>query len=162
MFSSTLLLNASYEPLKIINWKRALTLLMTGKAEAVENYETEVRSQKKSYVLPAVIRLIKRVRFRRKTLKFSRENVYLRDNHTCHYCGKGFSPKDLTFDHVMPRSRGGRTTWKNIATSCKPCNQAKGDQTPEEAGMSLMNKLYVPRQFSLKSGSDIWGPYLCY
>lgn len=131
----TLLLNATYEPLKVISWKRAVTLLLLDKVEVVEEYDKEVRSVTFQIKLPAVVRLLKFVKHRKRKVKFCRANVYARDKYTCQYCGKKEHADALTFDHVMPKSRGGKTDWANIVTACFKCNDRKGNRTPEEAKM---------------------------
>ena len=105
-----LLLNATYEPIKIISWKKAITLLFLGKAEMLERQDEDIRSTNDVHALPSVLRLYRRVRVPRKPVQFSRGNVYRRDGYTCQYCAQKFSPSQLTFDHVMPRSRGGETS----------------------------------------------------
>lgn len=163
-----LLLNATYEPIKIISWKKAITLVFLGKAEMLERQDRDIHTISETYPLPSVLRLMRRVRVPRKPVQFSRGNVYRRDAYTCQYCEEDFSPSWLTFDHVMPRSRGGETSWVNIVTSCQTCNRIKGDRTPAEAGMPLLRPPKEPRwsPFSLGgSGSDgnhpeAWRPYL--
>lgn len=163
----TLLLNASYEPLSVVTWKKAITLLLLGKAEMIETQEYSARSVSKSYALPAVLRLRNRVTVPRKSVGFTRANVYRRDGFRCQYCTEKFSGGVLTFDHVMPVSRGGRMSWENIVTSCGPCNRAKGDLTPEEASMPLLKQPKAPRwrPFSLSSWDAedhplVWHPYM--
>jgi 5-methylcytosine-specific restriction endonuclease McrA len=135
----TLLLNASFEPLKIISWQKAVTLLFLGKVEVVEQYEDEeVSSVSFSIKMPSVVRLLRLIRPRSRRVKFSRLNVFLRDKYTCQYCGSAMSTTELTYDHILPRSRGGRTEWENIVTACVPCNRQKGGRTPGEAGMRLL------------------------
>lgn len=163
----TLLLNASYEPLSIVTWKKALALVLLGKAEMIETQKFSARSVSKSYALPSVLRLRSRVSVPRKSVSFNRANVYRRDAFRCQYCTEKFSGKDLTFDHVLPVSRGGRTNWENIVSSCSPCNRMKGDSTPEEASMPLLKVPKAPRwrPFSLSSWDAedhpaIWHPYM--
>ena len=137
----TLLLNATFEPLKIISWQRAVTLLFLGKVEVVEEYEDEdVSSVSFSIKMPSVVRLLRLIRPRSRWVKFSRLNVFLRDKNTCQYCGEKLPTTDLTYDHIVPRSRGGRTEWQNIVTACVPCNRQKGGRTPFEAGMRLVRQ----------------------
>lgn len=88
--------------------------------------------------VPSVVRLVHYVRYHRRTARFSRRNIYARDAHTCQYCGRRFPASELTCDHVVPRSRGGRTNWRNIVTCCVTCNRRKGGRTPREAGMRLL------------------------
>jgi 5-methylcytosine-specific restriction endonuclease McrA len=137
---NTLVLNATFEPINIISWKRALTLLFQGKVEVLAEYDREIRSISFTVKLPSVLRLLCRVKTRRRAqnVKFSRANIYARDNHTCQYCGKKCSTEDLTFDHVVPIVKGGDKSWKNIVTCCFRCNHKKGGRTPEEAGMRLI------------------------
>lgn len=163
-----LLLNATYEPIKIISWKKAITLVFLGKAEMLERYDRVIHTTSTTYALPSVLRLLNRVRVPRKPVQFSRGNVYRRDGYTCQYCDVSFSPSELTFDHVMPRSRGGETSWVNIVTSCKECNRIKGDRTPAEAGMPLVKTPREPRWSPFALGGahadgnlhELWRPYL--
>ena len=138
----TLLLDSGYQPLRVISWMRAIELLLSGKAELVEEYENiPIRSQKMTLNLPSVLRLIKSFKRRQKMEpKFSRYNIYFRDNWTCQYCAEEFESEKLTFDHVHPVSRGGGTTWENIVAACHSCNRKKGGRTPEEAHMRLLKK----------------------
>src|SRR5437867_9279084 len=109
---ATLLLNASYEPLRIISWKKALTLLFAGKVEVIEQYDHQVHAITFAIKLPSIIRLLKYVRVRNlNRVKFSRANIYARDDYTCQYCGKKFPSEDLTFDHVIPVALGGEKRW---------------------------------------------------
>ncbi|MCX8116380.1 MAG: HNH endonuclease [Desulfobacterota bacterium] len=140
----TLLLNSTYEPLRVVTWKKAVVMVMLGKVEVIEVYERVVRGVHISIQLPAVIRLYRLVRRRTPTVKFSRQNLYVRDKGVCQYCGHPFDPKELTYDHVLPRSRGGQTEWTNVVTCCLSCNLKKGGRTPEEAGMRLMKKPKAP------------------
>lgn len=161
-----LLLNATYEPLLVINWRKAITLILLGKAETLEPQTTRVHSASASHELPSVLRLRRRVKVPRKSVQFSRSNVYRRDDYRCQYCGVTKGDAILTFDHVIPRSRGGDTSWENIVTSCARCNRRKGDRTPAEAEMKLANKPIEPRwwPFSLSSFDgkhpEHWKPYL--
>jgi len=138
LFEQVLLLNASFEPLNVINWRRAVKLVFMEKVEVVEESEREIRSISVSMKIPSVVRLVRFVRFRRREAKFSRRNVYARDHYKCQYCGKRFVSDELTCDHVVPRSRGGKASWNNIVTCCVTCNRRKGGRTPEEAGLTLL------------------------
>jgi 5-methylcytosine-specific restriction endonuclease McrA len=134
----TLLLNATYEPLDVVSWQRAMTLWCQGKVEIVETHDTEVRAVTFTFKLPSVVRLLRFVRQRKRNeVPFTRANIYTRDKYTCQYCHKEFHSNDLTFDHIIPVSRGGRRNWENIITACVPCNRKKANRTPEEAGMHL-------------------------
>lgn len=141
----TLLLNATYEPLMVIDWKRAISLVFLGKSDVLAEHDREVRSTSLSMRIPSVVRLRKRVRRAEPVVRFSRANVYARDGYACQYCGGSFPASRLTFDHVMPRSRGGVTSWTNIVTACSDCNRRKADRTPDEARMRLRSKPMRPR-----------------
>ena len=136
----TLLLNASYEPLKIVHWQKAVTLLCQGKVEVISVYDREIRAVSISFKLPSVIRLLRYIKIKRRFdyVPFSRANIYARDNHSCQYCGDGYPTNELTFDHVLPVAQGGRKDWENIVTCCVSCNRKKGGRTPAEAGMHLL------------------------
>lgn len=135
-----LLLNISYEPLKVINWKKAVTLLCLGKVEVLEEYNQEIHSVTFTIKLPSVVRLLKMVNRNKSPVKFSRQNIYARDRYKCQYCGGQYQSEELTYDHVHPRSRGGKTEWDNIVTCCIECNRKKGGRTPREAKMQLIRK----------------------
>ena len=143
----TLVLNATFEPLKVVNWQRAMTLWCQGKVEIVETHEREVRAVTFSFKLPSVVRLLRfvKIRHREDYVPFTRANIYARDRYRCQYCGHEFEMSDLTFDHVIPASRGGRRTWDNIVTACFDCNTAKGNRTPAEAGMHLLRQPRKPQ-----------------
>ena len=163
----TLLLTQSYEPIKVISWRRAFILLTLGKVEVVEEYDDNVRTVSIVFKVPAVVRLLRAFRRFRKPVKFSRVNIYARDDYTCQYCGERKPIADLTYDHVVPRAQGGRTTWTNIVTACYPCNFAKGNRTPREAGMALRRQPAQPSwipavtiRVSSHSVPDAWRDYL--
>ncbi len=136
----TLVLNATYEPLRIVSWQKAITLLFNGKVEVIAVHDREIRGVTVRVKLPSVLRLLRHVRMKRPyaRIPFSRANVYARDDHCCQYCNRSFPPSRLTFDHVVPVARGGPKGWTNIVTCCIPCNRRKGDRTLEEAGMRLV------------------------
>jgi 5-methylcytosine-specific restriction endonuclease McrA len=121
----TLLLTQGYEPVKIIPWQRAMTLLALDKVDVVEEYDAQVRATSLIIKVPAVVRLRKAFRRHAKPVKFSRVNIYARDGYRCQYCGTKCTIDGLTYDHVMPRSRGGRTTWDNIVSCCYACNRTR-------------------------------------
>lgn len=171
--ADTLLLNADYRPHSVISWKDAIVMIMQGKAETVVEYDDwQVRSPSITIKVPSVLVLLKYIVFRQ-SVKFNRANIYARDHHRCQFCGKkaGAGHKlrisDLTFDHVTPRSKGGKTNWYNIVTACQDCNTRKADRTPRQAGMSLLNEPGKPQklnnvEFTLSSRSipDAWRDYL--
>lgn len=161
---NVLVLNATYEALNITRWQRALVLVFSGKAESLEDSGNFVHSANASLPLPSVIRMVYHVRKPRLTVPFSRSNLFLRDRHTCQYCGESNSVYELTLDHVLPRSRGGETCWENVVTACKSCNSNKGDRLPENAGLSLLKKPRAPHYF-LAAGYNFreeWGKYIPY
>jgi 5-methylcytosine-specific restriction endonuclease McrA len=160
-----LILNASYEPLHVCSVKRAVALLMHEVADRVEDTDKVLRSPSQAFPVPSVIRLRRFVkRPHRYRLAFNRKNVFRRDDHSCQYCG--VRSTELTLDHVLPRSRGGATTWENVVACCRRCNAKKRDRTPEEANMSLRRKPTAPRfVFSSAYGilptiDPIWEKYL--
>ena len=138
----TLVLSATYEPLRVVPWQKAITLLFQGKVEVVALHDREIRGVTVRLRLPSVLRLLRHVRMKRPfaDIPFSRANVFARDEHTCQYCCLRLPPSQLTFDHVLPVARGGQKGWDNIVTCCIPCNRRKGDRTPEEAGMPLSRR----------------------
>lgn len=167
--SHALVLNASFEPLHIVTWQRALQLLFQGKVEVVEESEHEVRTVRFTIKVPAVLRLLTYVPLAKKKeiVRFSRMNIFLRDNNCCQYCGKSFSKVHLTLDHVVPIVQGGKKCWENIVTACKPCNQVKGGRTPSQAGMRLIRKPRQPTwlpatslQFGVSRTPERWKIYL--
>jgi len=165
----TLLLNATYEPLKVVHWQKAVTLLCQGKVEVISVYDREVRSVSLSFKLPSVIRLLRYISIKRRFdyVPFSRANIYSRDDFTCQYCGEEFPPGELTFDHVVPVAQGGRKDWENIVTCCIGCNRRKGGRTPEEAGMRLVRLPRRPAKapairitIGLRNAPESWRDYL--
>lgn len=165
----TLVLNATFEPIKVVDWQRAITLWSLGKVEILETHDKEVRAVSFSFKLPSVVRLLKfvRVRLDRDFVPFTRANIYARDSYTCQYCDREFDSEDLTFDHVIPSSLGGRKSWENIVTACIDCNRRKDNRTPEQAGMKLRTAPRKPKSspvfrimLGLKRTPDSWRSYL--
>jgi len=145
----TLVLSQSYQPLGRIPWQRAMTLLLKGKIEVVEEYDDRsVRSVTVSFQMPSVVRFLRKITRRRKAVKFSRENIYERDSGKCQFCGSRVPRIDATYDHVTPRCQGGKTTWENVVIACVPCNQRKGGRTPAQAGMRLRSTPVRPKKLS--------------
>ena len=135
----TLLLNATFEPIKVVSWQRAMTLWCQGRVEILETHDREVRAVTFSFRLPSIVRLLRFVKVRNlHQVKFSRANIYVRDDYTCQYCASRFEPEDLTFDHVVPVAQGGRRSWENIVTACVSCNRRKDARTPAQSGMTLL------------------------
>jgi 5-methylcytosine-specific restriction endonuclease McrA len=163
----TLVLAQSYEPVQVVSWQRALTLLTLGKVEVLEEYEWGIRTTTVVIKVPAVVRLLRAFRRRKTPVKFSRVNIYARDGYRCQYCGDARPIGELTYDHVVPRAQGGRTEWTNIVTACTDCNLEKGGRTPEQARMRLrarpVQPTWVPAvaiTVSTRSIPDAWRDYL--
>ena len=144
--AQALVLNSSFEPLHIVSWQRAIQLLFQGKVEVVEESDREVRTVRLTIKVPAVLRLLSYVPLTKKKqiVRFSRINVFLRDQYSCQYCGCKFPKHHLTLDHVIPIVQGGQKSWENIVTACKPCNQRKGGRTPTQASMKLIRRPKQP------------------
>jgi 5-methylcytosine-specific restriction endonuclease McrA len=138
-----LVLNATYEPINVCTVRRAVVLLLKEKAEMIERGEWELHSVSSTIARPTVIRLITYVRIPRDThrRKITRRAVFARDDWTCQYCG---ARSNLTVDHVVPRSKGGTSSWDNIVASCAPCNRRKGNALPRQAGMHLLKAPRTP------------------
>ena len=141
---AVLVLNYTYEPLHFTNAKRAITLLLSGKAESVESSPRVVRSPSRAYPLPAVIRLAAYIRkpFLDR-VAFNKKNILRRDSYTCQYCTR--RGERLTVDHIVPRSRCGETAWTNVVAACLRCNLKKGNRLPEEVGMRLLREPVHPK-----------------
>jgi 5-methylcytosine-specific restriction endonuclease McrA len=162
-----LVLNASYEPINICAARRALVLILKGVASAEELAPSQVHSARQVMRVPSVIRLLEYRRIPHQTRALSRKNILMRDRYTCQYCQRMLPSGEMTLDHVIPRSRHGETAWENLVACCHPCNNRKGNRTPDEAGMKLMR---LPRPFSLHTsrhlmrllgrGEDQWRKYL--
>ena len=165
--TDVLVLNKNWSALRIINAAEALADLFVGRVEAIDTdyqaydfptwrelsaYKSQfepdqhdfVQTVKDAVLVPAVIRLLKFDKVKRPTVRMSRRNVYLRDNYTCQYTGKKLLASELNLDHVVPTSRGGRTTWENVVCCSIEVNSKKGDRTPQEAGLSLIREPKKP------------------
>lgn len=160
--TKVLMLNRSYLPIHVTSVRRAFSLLYQGLARAVnEQYQTfdfeswgdlsvsvheeSIGAVNRAIKVPRVILLVSYDRIPKRQVRFSRFNIYARDNCTCQYCGKRFPRQDLNLDHVIPRSRGGTSTWENVVCSCQTCNRKKGGHTPQEAKISLLRNPFKPK-----------------
>jgi 5-methylcytosine-specific restriction endonuclease McrA len=157
-----LVLNNDFTPISVTDFARGFKLVYKGKAEVLEHdEENPIVTDQKVYKRPFVIRLLKYVVLPFKKLKPTRENIFRRDELKCLYCD---SPKDLTIDHVLPRSRGGGNTWENLATCCSKCNSRKGDRTPDEANMKMRHRPFKPGYgYFIKNfnkGFEVWTSYI--
>lgn len=169
MHTPVLVLNATYEPINICAARRALVLVLKGVARAEEEHPRFIKSPTFSIRVPSVIRLLEFRHIPRQSRALSRKNILLRDRNTCQYCGGVFPPNELTLDHVIPRSRGGASSWENLVACCKGCNHKKGNSTPAESGLHLFRE---PRSFNLHTSRQLmrmigpsdehWRKYLFY
>ncbi|HEY5162150.1 MAG TPA: HNH endonuclease [Terriglobales bacterium] len=169
MTAPVLVLNASYEPINVCAARRAIVLVLKGVAMAEEENGHYLHSTRISIRVPSVIRLLEYRRIPHQTRSLSRKNILLRDRNICQYCGTVLPSSELTLDHVIPRSRGGASTWENLVACCHSCNRRKGNQSVHEAGMKLMRE---PRAFNLHTSrhimrlighsDDKWRKYLFY
>ncbi len=148
-----LVLNASYEPINICGARRALVLVLKGIARAEEQQDATLHAANLRMAMPSVIRLLEYRRIPHQTRALSRKNILLRDHNTCQYCGCVLTAGDLTLDHVLPRSRGGTSTWENLVACCHDCNRRKGNQLLHE--LKDMRLLREPRPFSLHTSRHI-------
>lgn len=142
MTLKALVLNSSYEPLRIITWQKAIIMWFQDKVEILEYHATSVRSIKESFQLLSVLKLKTYIRPRKTDgVRFCRENVYIRGSHTCQYCAIKFPYKELTIDHVVPASHGGPKTWTNVVTACRKCNQIKAIAPQKKQRCLYLNHL---------------------
>ncbi len=169
MQEPVLVLNATFEPINVTAVRRAMVLMLKGVAQAEELNNTAVHSPSRQLQVPSVIRLLAYRHIPQQSRALSRKNILLRDRNTCQFCGAAFPSSELTLDHVVPRSRGGRSSWENLVACCYRCNNNKGDRTPEEAGLKLARR---PRPFTLHTSRQLmrlighkdekWRKYLFY
>ncbi|NQZ78251.1 MAG: HNH endonuclease [Ekhidna sp.] len=161
--NTVLILNQDYTPLTVCSVQRAFTLIFLQKAEMVsEVKERKLRSINHSFPFPSVIKIKYYINIPYKGVVMTRQNIFKRDSGKCQYCG---TTKDLTIDHVIPRSRGGKSTWTNLVTACKKCNSKKSDFTLEKVGMKLQKAPIKPSYLSflkmnLAKNREDWLPYL--
>src|SRR5450756_1599714 len=169
MQTPVLVLNASYEPINICGARRALVLVLKGVARTEEEQGAMLHAARMRIAMPSVIRLLEYRRIPHQTRALSRKNILLRDRNACQYCNTTLPSGELTLDHVIPRSRGGLSTWENLVACCHPCNRSKGNQLPHEANMKPARE---PRSFNLHTSrhimrlmghsDDKWRKYLFY
>lgn len=163
MKEKVLVLNQDYQAISICTAERAFVLVFLRKAELLHDMPTRVmRSARAEHKFPSIIRLYSYVRVPYRRVSLSRANLFRRDGFQCGYCG---SRNQLTIDHVVPRSQGGRDTWDNLVTACQPCNTSKGNRTPEQAGMEMRRRPFRPSYIMYLADftgkvEDTWRPYL--
>jgi len=164
LHTPVLLLNQNYEPLTVLKLKRAVTLLFLGKVDLIENEDGKVlHALTMNLPVPSVIRLRYFVQIRRKEIPLTKKNIMKRDNHECQYCGKKTGM--MTTDHIIPKALGGDESWENLICACLECNNRKGNQPPQAAGLRLTKKPKKPNYFTfvlreLGSPNDKWRPFL--
>ena len=158
--SMILVLNADYLPINVTSFKKAFKLVYKGKAEVLVS-EGDVITYADTFKRPSVIRLMSYVSVPHRKVPMSRDNVFKRDDYACGYCG---SHKNLTIDHIIPKSKGGKNSWENLITCCFNCNAKKGDRTPSEAAMKLLFTPSKPNAFyflnRMYSKNEKWHPYI--
>jgi len=159
---ATLVLNAdfrplSYFPLSLWSWQDAVKAVFLERVNVISEYDRAVHSPSRRMQLPSVIALKQYVPMARRPA-FTRFNVFLRDRFACQYCGGAFPTERLTFDHVIPRSRGGRTIWTNVVTACEPCNLRKGHRLPHSAGLFPLRTPAEPTNFELRENGRAFPP----
>ncbi|WP_044241901.1 HNH endonuclease [Chondromyces apiculatus] len=167
MTALTLMLTPWMVPHQIIPWQDAVTLSFLGKVDVLETYDDEIRSPSLTIRAPAVVRLKRTPGHIKRGVKFSRRNVFVRDDFRCQYCGARKSAHELNYDHVIPRVQGGKTVWENIVTSCYGCNGQKRGRTPEQAGMKLLRLPVKPKwlpqvpvvQLGQRRIPEVWSGY---
>jgi len=150
---NALVLDVGYTPIGVIPWQKAISLFYSGKIEILSEYDREIRSVSLTIKMPAVIRLLKWFKARvYSSVRFNKGNLYLRDGGKCAYCSTPIPISKSTYDHVIPKSKGGKTDWTNIVLACHICNRKKDCRTPEEAGLRLEVKPYKPS----KLDTSVW------
>jgi len=145
---NALVLNADYRPLTTyplssLSWEKSIKSALAGKMLVVAEYDRVIRSARAEIPVPSVL-VLKEYVDQRRPAPLNKLNLMLRDRLHCVYCGERFTSSELTFDHLVPRSRGGRSVWENLVAACHPCNQKKGDRSPQQVGMVLRNPPYRP------------------
>ena len=151
MPKSTLLLNASYEPINFVGERKVLKLISKNKVEIISHWDDNIIYWGSGYMkYPAVAKLRHHVRWIPRKVRFNRIGVFKRDYYQCQYCGMEITPSKATVDHVIPKDLGGENSWKNCVTACFDCNNKKGNSTLEKSGMKLLKKPIVP-QITIKS-----------
>ncbi len=169
MHAPVLVLNASYEPINVCAARRAIVLVLKGVAMTEEENGHFLHSARFTVRVPSVIRLLEYRRIPHQSRALSRKNILLRDRNTCQYCGTVLASSELTLDHVIPRSRGGQSTWENLVACCHECNRRKGSKLPGESSLKLLRE---PRAYNLHTNRHLmrlmghsdskWRKYLFY
>jgi len=162
---TVLKLDSTFKPIEVISWQEAFILTWLKKAWAVEYSTKWVSSAKESFQIPSVIALFQYIDEKYFCLPCNRKNLLLRDDYRCQYCNKGYGGDELTIDHVVPRSKGGKTTWTNAVIACYPCNQKKSNLLLKDSSVNLIKKPQKPSfrwiiKQRLKKTNIAWSGYL--
>jgi len=158
MEEQTLVLDVAMAPVRIVPWQEAIVWVFDRLVDVVDTYPRHIGTPNPRWAVevPSIVRFLRPLP-RRRVIKFSRSAVFARDRGRCQYCGRAVPRSEFTYDHVTPRSQGGRTCWENVAVACMPCNQRKGGRTPAAAGMHLLNSPVKPRHLpDFKASSIAW------
>ena len=147
----------SYFPLSLWSWQDVVKAVFLDRVAILSEYDRAVRSPSWEIKLPSVIALKRYIPMNRRPA-FTRFNVFLRDRFGCQYCGTGYAPEELTFDHIVPRSRGGRTTWENVVTACIACNRDKGNRLGDECHMHPLIAPVIPTVRRLQENGRAFRP----
>lgn len=164
MNEPVLVLNGNYEPIHVCNTKRAMGLILAGKATVIENGRGFIRTVSRAYERPSVVRLVYVVRRPRPRVRLCKREIFRRDEYRCQYCGREAS--QMTIDHIVPRYRGGQHSWENLVAACPQCNRRKGGRTLTEAKMKLLRPPFEPRPTArylferYTTGNGVWVKYL--
>jgi len=166
MNAKVLILNSSYEPLNVSTMKKAIIMIVKGSAIVEETSDYQIGTVSTRFDAPSVVRLARFIKIPAKKVALSRKNIILRDRYKCQYCGKTFNFEDLTMDHIIPKSKGGKDDWTNVVASCFDCNNKKADHMPQDIGMMPMKKAAQPSRFYMQAiiasneDADSWKKYL--
>jgi len=164
MHEPVLVLNANFEPINVCTTRRAIMLVLSGKASLVMNGRGEIHTVTRTYPRPSIIRLEQMVRRPRPTVRLTKKEILRRDDYTCQYCGQ--RTPYLTVDHVIPRRFGGQYVWENLVAACPACNHRKGSHTPEQVNMRLLRPPKAPPASAVYlfarhlPGNEEWLPFM--
>jgi len=163
LMKKVLLLNSSYEPISIINGKKAIIMLMSNKVDYIEKTHLYIKSEKLRISLPMIVKLKSYIYLKQRKIALTRKNIFKRDNHKCQYCGK--STVSLTIDHVIPKNKGGKDSWENLVSACMKCNLMKADNSLKDIEMNLLKRPKKPHYLLYMQGYvnheyKSWKPYL--
>lgn len=162
----TLVLNASYEPLSVVGWKRGFVLCncpidSSPSARIEKNYDEKIEAgEGRVFYKPAVIVLRRQISVRPKRIKLTHPAIFRRDNYTCQYCEVKCSPQTISIDHIIPKSKGGKNTWANLVTACMSCNNKKSDMTLDQCEMELLRLPFIPVFPNDPNTPEEWEQYL--